>query len=615
MQKDDIAVTFDPSGSTVYVLPDTTILEAAAEAGIIIRNPCGGNGTCGKCLVRVVSGECSSTKNTGSSISEETVPEGHIHACRTRIHTDARIYIPESSRLGTHRILSETSSGTCSCRPPVKKIRFKLFPPTRQDAVSDYKRFRDQAGDVSLTIDQLRSLPDFIRRNNWSGIAVTGYGRLISLEKNDASDQLYGVAFDLGTTTIAGTLLNLRECRKISSSAAVNRQIGFGDDVIARISSVMHKHSNLEEMRLSVIESCNSIIMHLAQEAGIEYDEIYDMTIAGNAPMQQIFCGIDPSPLGSVPFAQAFDRPLQIRAREMGIRIHPEAFVFVFPQIGGFIGGDTVAGLVGVEFLRKNQTSLFIDIGTNGEIVLNHRGQMVAASTAAGPALEGARIVQGMRGSSGAIEKVALENGKLIINVIENTKPVGICGSGLIDALSVLLTEGIVGSNGKIQSFEESSDTISEDLRRRVISIDGKRGFMLASAEESGSDGPVCLWQKDISELQLAIAAIRAGTEILMKKAGISCDDLDELLLAGGFGNFIRRNHAVRCGLLPDIPHDKIKFVGNATLQGTEMALLSVEYQEEAVQIQGRVKHIDISLSKEFNDLYAEYMMFPEMDN
>ncbi len=609
----EISVTFQPSGKTVYVLPGTSVLEAAAEAGIIIENPCGGNGTCGKCLVKMVSGDYSAEGTPGNTISDESYKEGYRLACRTRVKHDSRVYIPEtSSRSGTDRILTETAQGRCSCRPPVRKIRFKLFPPSRKDPASDYSRFRDQVGEIDLSLEQLRHLSGFLRRNNWTGTAVTGYERLLAIEKDDTSERIYGVAFDLGTTTIAGTLIDLRGCRKITGSSAVNRQIGFGDDVISRISSVMSNKSNLEEMRLSAIESINGIIGDMTDEAGISHNEIYDMSIAGNAPMQQILCGMDPSPLGKVPFTQAFDRPLKVMARELGAKIHPEGEVYVFPQIGGFIGGDTVAGLVGVDFIRKNNTSLFVDIGTNGEIVLNHRGQIIAASTAAGPALEGARILQGMRGSAGAIEKVIMDQGDIIFNVIGNTKPVGICGSGLIDSLSILLSAGIIGSNGKLRDSTESDSSIPEAVRKRVITREGKRGFVLATEEESGTEGPVCLWQKDISELQLAVAAIRAGVEILMQETGITGDDIDEVLLAGGFGNFIRRKHAQRCGLIPDIPHDRVKFVGNAVLQGTEMALVSKEYQDEAAQIQGMVRHVDISLSKKFNDLYADFMMFPE---
>ena len=610
---DKIAISFAPSGKTVYVLPGTTALEAAAEADIILTNPCGGVGTCGKCLVQLVQMPAAEPPGKrGARTAAGTENGAAVLACQTPLWRNSRVFVPETSFCGVQKILSDTLLGRCSYDPPVKKVKFNLPPPSRKHPASDCARFLEQVGALDLSLQQVKQLSAFLRRNQWSGTAARGYNKLLALEKGDTTGQLYGVAFDLGTTTIAGSLIDLHGCKKLDTATAINRQIGFGDDVISRISSIIKNPANRKEMQLEVVESLNGVINELTSQAGISHEAIYDVAIAGNAPMQQILCGLDVSPLGQVPFVQAFDKALQCSARNLGITVHPEALIYVFPQLGGFIGGDTVAGLLGVDFAAKITTSLFIDIGTNGEIVLKHGDKTYAASTAAGPAFEGARIRQGMRGAAGAIEKVILEDDDIQINVIDNTKPVGICGSGLIDALSVLLSAGVVGPNGKLRGREECGDTVPDNLRERVVIRNGQRAFVLATEEESGLSGPVCLWQKDVCELQLAIAAIRAGAETVLKQAGIASHQLDEILLAGGFGNFIRRKHAQRTGLLPPLEHEKIKFIGNASLRGAEMALLSRVYQKEAEQLQSHVQHVDISLDPDFNDLYAAYMMFPE---
>jgi len=499
--------------------------------------------------------------------------------------------------------------------PSVKLRRFSLPEPDRDDAIPDVARFRRAVGNVELTIAQAREVSAFLRTNSWAGTAVTGYGRLLSLTEDSKPERVYGVAFDLGTTTVAATLVRLDRPVESGGSAAacMNSQVSFGHDVITRISRVMDDSDNLARMRSAAVETCNALIEELVSREGISPEAIYDVSVAGNAAMQQILCGMDPSALGCLPFVQAFDGALRGAAGELGLRVHPRARVFVFPQVGGFVGGDTTAGLVGVGFVRRAGTSLYIDIGTNGEIVLKHGEKMLAASTAAGPALEGARIVEGMRGSPGAIEHVRLQDGEVSLGVIGDERPSGICGSGLIEVLSELLTSGILGRNGKLRSPDECGPEVLPALRRRLTQRDGRTVFVLVTAEESATRRPICLWQKDVSELQLAIAAIRAGTETILRKAGVSLADLDEVLLAGGFGSFVQREHALRVGLLPPVEAAKIRSMGNTALQGAKDALLSEEAQREAEELRDAIEHIDLSLDPGFNDLYAEFMVFPEI--
>jgi uncharacterized 2Fe-2S/4Fe-4S cluster protein (DUF4445 family) len=329
--------------------------------------------------------------------------------------------------------------------------------------------------------------------------------------------------------------------------------------------------------------------------------------------MQQILCGIDPSPLGELPFTPAFRDALETRASDLHLHVHPCAKVYVFPQIGGFVGGDTVAGIVATRLDRFTKPALLVDIGTNGEIVLAHNGKMLATSVAAGPAFEGARIVHGMRATTGAIEKIILD-GDVRLNVIGNAKPSGLCGTALIDVAAELLRVGILDSTGRILSSSEAPADLSPALRARLVEERSEVNFLLVAAEDSGTRDPLFLYQRDIRELQLANAAIRAGINILLRMAGLKASDLGEVLLAGAFGNFIRRNHARRIGMLPPVPCSRIRFVGNTASFGAKRALLSTQEKTYAGLILEKVRHVDLSLDPEFQMEFSSTLLFPEHD-
>jgi uncharacterized 2Fe-2S/4Fe-4S cluster protein (DUF4445 family) len=340
---------------------------------------------------------------------------------------------------------------------------------------------------------------------------------------------------------------------------------------------------------------------------------VYEIVMAGNTTMQQIACGIDPSALGELPFVPVFTDALELRAADLNLDINPNGRVYVFPQIGGFVGGDTVAGIVASRLDREPEPTLLVDIGTNGEIVLAHNGKLTAASVAAGPAFEGARISCGMRAVSGAIEKIVLD-GDLQANVIGNVRPAGLCGSGLIDAAAELLRVGILDPAGRIRPPAELPGTISKALRKRVVLRNDQADFVLAHKSETAGGEALFLTQRDVRELQLASAAIRAGINILLRQAGLRPADLHGVLLAGGFGNFIRRNHARRIGLLPPLPTQRIRFIGNASSMGAKRALLSVAEKQYAGALAARVRHVDLSLAPEFQAEFGEAMVFPEQD-
>jgi uncharacterized 2Fe-2S/4Fe-4S cluster protein (DUF4445 family) len=329
--------------------------------------------------------------------------------------------------------------------------------------------------------------------------------------------------------------------------------------------------------------------------------------------MQQVFCGYDPSALGELPFVQVFDEAQVLPAHRLGLRTNPAADVFVFPQVGGFVGGDTVAGMVAARLDRWEKPVALVDIGTNGEIVLAHNGDLQATSTAAGPAFEGARIKQGMRATAGAIEKVLIHD-DVRLNVIGNARPIGLCGTALIDAAAGLLRKGILDETGRILPPDELPEGVPDALRSRLVREGSETHFALVREGESRTGEPILLWQRDIRELQLATGAIRAGLNILMRRAGVEPGDLGAVLLAGAFGNFIRRNNARRIGLLPQIPCERIRFIGNAASMGAKLALLSVDERAYADDLRRRAEHIDLSLDPEFQMEFSMAMIFPDGD-
>lgn len=592
----EIKITFQPSGRAVNVLPGTLILEAAGRAGIVLQTPCGGKGTCGKCSV-MIKGEA-------------------VLACKTHVEQDTVIDIPDSSLFIAGQQILETDDGAEAGEvdPPVKVIPFELPPPSQQDSRSDAARLRDAIGpDIKLPVHVMQELPRFLRKHDYHGRAVIVDKRVLALNCKQDEPGVYGVAFDVGTTTVVGTLIDLEHGGERGVASKMNGQISHGDDVIARIQACRENPDAAGVLQKAILDTLNSIIAKLCEQASIPAQNIYEVVLAGNSTMQQLLLGMDSSALGEVPFVQVFDRAITHSAREIGLEVNRGADAYIFPQIGGFVGGDTVAGMVAAKLDRLEGPVLLVDIGTNGEIVLANQGKMISASTAAGPAFEGARIRQGMRAVPGAIEKVLMDE-DMMINVIGNVKPLGLCGTALIDAVAELLRKGIIDETGRIQASDEIEADLPEALLKRIKPADDGFCFELASAAEAANGEAVCLWQKDVRELQLASGAIRAGINILLKHAGVEAHELKEVLLAGAFGNFIRRNQARRIGLLPAMPTERIRFIGNAASLGAKRVMLSREDRRYADNLRDASEHIDLSLDAEFQLEFSMAMMFPGME-
>ncbi len=607
----EVRVTFQPSGQRVFVLKGTSLLEAAGRVGIILQTPCGGAGTCGKCRVRIVSGDCTYDDNGKHALSCELLAEGYCLACQTKVNGELVVDISEESMFEHRQQILENDPGTkMEVKPVICKKYFKLDPPTSEDDRSDEARLIDSIGKIEIFVDLLRCIPSFMRCNDWEGTAVLSGNRLLAMEKGNTSARAYGVAFDIGTTTLVGTLFDLLTGNELAVDSKMNGQIVYGDDVISRILKVREDALALSQLQQAIIETVNDIIGSLCKEADISHEYIYEIAIAGNATMQQIFCGLNPAALGEVPFVQVFDRSLTLQANKLGLLANVGADLFVMPQIGGFVGGDTVAGMVAARIDRWDKPVLLVDIGTNGEIVLCHDGKLLATSAAAGPAFEGARITQGMRATAGAIEKVII-NGDVEINVIGNVTPVGLCGTALIDAVAGMLRAGVLDETGRILSRDEVDDSMPDALKARLIDNGNNIDFLLAGSKDIDS---VYIYQKDIRELQLANGAIRAAINILLRRAGVEPGDLGYVLLAGAFGNFIRRSNARRIGLLPQVACGAIRFIGNAASLGAKLVLMSSNERKYADEMCERTEHVDLSLDAEFQMEFGMAMIFPDGD-
>ena len=606
-------VTFEPHGRAVFVMTGTKVVEAAGLGGLTIDTPCGGAATCGKCRVRIRGSISLPTAEERRLLTETEITDGWRLACQSGVCGECIVEVPDSSLFaGKHQILQDAQTGSAGeVLPAVRKQYVRLPVPTLDSDAPDLLRLQAALGPVEAGLDVIRQLGRRLREGGFAGTAVLTDHQLIDFEPGDTTGRCHGAAFDIGTTTVVGALLDLISGQEVAIDSAMNSQVRFGDDVLSRI-KLGSDPAGLEALRAEIIQTVEAILGRLCAQAGVGRREIYEITFAGNTTMQHLLCGIDPSQLGCVPFVPAYGRGLNVPAAQLGIAIHPRGRAVVFPVIGGFVGGDTVAGMVSTRLLELQGPELMIDIGTNGEIVLAAEGKLWAASTAAGPAFEGARISCGMRAMAGAIEKVIFED-DVRFSVIGHVEPAGLCGSGLVDLTAELLRSGLVNSVGRMLPPDElpAGVCICEKLRRRVILDGGQPAFVLV-APTGGSSG-VVLRQKDIRELQLATGAIRAGITVLLKQAGFWVGDLKRVLIAGGFGSFIRRNNAQRIGLLPPgIDHRLIHYVGNVSLAGAKWALVSTNARTRGEDLARQARHVELSRDPDFQTEFAEAMIFPE---
>jgi uncharacterized 2Fe-2S/4Fe-4S cluster protein (DUF4445 family) len=575
-------ITFQPSGRRISFERGRTLLEAAHAAGIQLRAECGGKGLCGKCRVQV-KGYGEYSEDEMKFFAQEELEQGFRLACQVTISNDLTVYVPEESLAKKQRILVEGVSREITLEPNVKKIFLKLPEPTLEDNRTDVERIRESLEDqiARVSMEALDEIPLILRDSDFEATLVLLGRELVGCEKGDTTQRNYGVAFDIGTTTVVGYLVDLNTGRQLAVCAKMNPQIGFGDDVISRI-TYGQKREGLEKLARSLKSCLLEIIDEVSDRADIKKNEIYELSIAGNACMHHLFLGISPKSLAVAPYVPVVKEALSIRSDLYG------KHVYILPIIAGFVGADTVADLVAYPF--DDNLRLLIDIGTNCEVVFGTEKRILACSTAAGPAFEGSHIKDGMRAAPGAIEKVVIDD-DIAVETVDDEPPQGIAGSGLISAVAEMLRWGIIDPSGRLQTDHKFSSRMKNNE------------FMLTDT--------ICLTQKDLREIQLAKGAIFAAQRILLKTYGAELQDVEEIVLAGAFGSYIPKESAKQMGLIFDIPTDRIKSIGNAAGVGAKLCLLSRKERETAEEISKNVEYVELSTRKDFQQEFVDAMFFP----
>jgi len=605
-----LKIVFQPEGRTVYVLPETTIIEAAAQAEIILETPCGGKGHCGKCRVKIASGCPKPTEHDTKVFAADELAAGWRLACQTKLQKNAVIEVPQDVRFFGQKILVDGIARKVDLDPSFRKIAVRVPQATLDDQTCDLDRVR-QVLKAALPkpvvgLPFIRTLPFVLGTGDQCTLLLKN-DELAAVEKDDTTSVCYGVAVDIGTTSVVGTLMDLTAGTEIATASRMNPQVSRGDDVISRLTHITENAGGLSELHGLIVGCINDIIAELCETAEIAGDDIYEVCTVGNTTMNHIFLNVDPRGIGQSPFAAVVREGVNITAAEMGIRINRAGNVYASPNIAGFVGGDTVGVILATGMMHGSGVRLAIDIGTNGELVLAAQDRVVSCSTAAGPAFEGARIRQGMRAAQGAIDKVIF-NDSVEVTTIGNAPARGICGTGLIDSVAEMVRTGIVDYTGRI--LDPAEFDAPDFLKQRIVSRDGSNGFVLVPADKAYGNRAVSLTQRDVREVQLAKGAIRAGIEILLKEMGLSSGDIDEVYLAGAFGNFIRRSMAKRLGLLPGIASEKIKFVGNAAGTGAKMLLAARKFREEAEIISRNVRYVELGGRPDFQEQFMMSMLF-----
>jgi uncharacterized 2Fe-2S/4Fe-4S cluster protein (DUF4445 family) len=605
-----VRLRFLPEGAEVRVPSGTPVFDAASWSGIAIDSTCGGHGTCKKCRVRVVAGDVPVGPLEPRAFTTDELREGWRLACRANARGDLVVEVPPLQTrpkaalagVGRHVIL----------RPAVQKRHLVLDEPSMEDQRSDLQRVLDALDDLEprASIEMLRSLGGVLRSAVFDVTAVVCDQDLIDLEPGDTTARRFAIAFDLGTTTVVATLLDLESGQPAAVRSMLNRQQPYGADVITRISATMMDDAALGALRSRVHETLAELVLEVCSEGAVSPGEVYEITVCGNVTMMHLALGIDPEPLSMAPFVVSTHAFPEVLARDFGIEVHPRAPAFVFPSLGAYVGGDIVAGMLATGLTRDRRIRLFIDVGTNSEIALGSHERVVATAAPAGPAFEAAQIRCGMRAASGAVEGVTISGGEVALDVIGDVEPVGICGSGLVDAVAELVHCGLLDHSGRFISDEEAALSYP-GLVDRLTKIDKERVFVLDWRGESDPERSVFLSQRDVRELQFAKASIATGWNILLRELGVEADEISQVLLAGSFGAYLTPLSAVRIGLVPRIALPRIVSAGNVAGEGAKIAALSVRERAEAHSILREVEYVELSGRPDFNDTFVDQLALP----
>ena len=610
-------IILDEEQRKEYEMPEgLSVIECLLRYDLPVRNDCAAKGNCGKCRVRAIAGDLSpETEIEREHLSKEELDQGWFLACQRTAKSDVTLRLSYGRDAGYRKTMLAEKEDALAGDPVVQRGVFSMSEPDLSDQVPDWERLLAAVGGSvsreAIPRGLLSALPELLRKEDFTVTVTTVANRLAAVTPGKSERRPFGAVCDIGTTTLAVYLVDLATGITRGAAAKTNPQVSFGTDVISRINSVSEDFSALEKMHGDIVAAIAELMAGLLEENDLSADDLFAMTVVGNTTMSHLFAKADPRRLATAPFVFCFKQGLTFRGRDLPLPMHPEGEVFLLPNVAGYVGSDTVGVMLSVDILNRSGCSIAVDLGTNGEIVLSGNGRVLACSTAAGPAFEGAKIKNGMRAGAGAIEKVRISDGEIELKIIDEAPPAGICGSGLIDAAAQMLKAGLIDASGCLLP-PDTDFPLAENLRRRLRKGDqGLDEFVLAAKGEYGNDADVVISQKDIRELQLGKGAVAAGITVLLREMNITAEEVDRLFLAGAFGNYMDVRHAVMLGLFPGISVEKVEAVGNAAAYGGRLALLSREKRAAAEELAEKTEHIELSTSAAFYDIFMREMNFP----
>jgi uncharacterized 2Fe-2S/4Fe-4S cluster protein (DUF4445 family) len=617
-------IRFEPSGLKVDVPEQTTLLDAARRVGVYLSSICGGDGYCGKCKAAINDGQFDARPTT--LLTPEEIHHNVVLACQTRILSDMTVTVPKSHTLQTDQILTDVDTSRFRALagdvaeegfafdPLVRKIYLEMAPPTVTDHTADHERLNVairtgmhlNTAVLQMGFRVLQELPGLLQKSHYKVTATIGFRggatEVVQVEPGDRSGVNYAAAVDLGTTTVVAHLVDLTTGRTVDTEAAYNSQINFGEDYIRRI-IYAEQHDAFEEMQAHLVGDVNRLIVRLAERNQIHLQDITAVVCAGNTAMTHFLLNLDSRRIRREPYVASAGFVPPIRAAEAGIQINKRGLLYCLPAVAAYVGGDIVAGALALRLDRVKDLVLFVDIGTNGEVVLGNREWLMCASSSAGPAFEGSGVKHGMRAGAGAIEKLRIAaDGNVHYETIGDAHPVGICGSGLLDTLAALFTAGIIDRTGRFHA--------AADPRLR----EGEDGmeFVLVRARDDHKE--IVITQADINNLIRSKAGVFAAIKSLMEATQTRTADISAVFLAGGFGNYLNVEHAVTIGLLPDVDPARIHFVGNTSLAGAKTVLLSREAQRVAERIASAMTYTDLMSHPKYMDEFIRARFLPHTD-
>ncbi len=627
---DRVVVAFLPEGQMTQVVVGTSLLDAATAAGLQIDAPCGGQGRCGRCKVRVTGEGLERRANARLTAAEIAV--GTALACQAFVTAPVEVTVPpardEEVRPHGHAAAQpELLPVQCDWRrdPAVRTICLKIEPPTLTDNTSDLDRLRRELArqhgipELRAELPVIKDLGRRLRAAHWRVCLTLEmrdwiYGtylppRLIDVRPTGDPGFNYGLAVDVGTTSVVAYLVDFTTARVTDSSSAFNKQIACGDDVISRIVYAGHE-GGLARLQRLVVETINDLIATLEARTGVPGGDIHEVSVAGNTTMTHLLLGLDPRYLREEPYIPTITVAPRLIAAELGLNVNPSARVHTMPAVGSYVGGDITAGVISSGLSTTERLTLFIDIGTNGEIVLGNKDWLIACACSAGPAFEGGGVEHGMRASSGAIEDIWINAETLepTFRTIDDAPAAGLCGSGLIDLLGELLATGVLDKSGRIDR------ELAGATPRVRVGDSGKAEYVVAFAHEAGADHDIVLTESDVTSLLRAKAAIYAGYSVLCRSVGVELADVEQILIGGAFGQYLDVEKAIRIGLLPDLPVERFHFLGNTSAVGAYTALLCVNVRHDVLAVAAKMTYLELSADPTFMDEYMSALFLPHTD-